>query len=110
MPAGDAGPSAELSSGHDAREKPQPQERPEPREVPGEQYEPEPPFSADEDYEESIPPADYVPPEVENMATGADGPEPAGDAGDADDEPMGEDDAIAALIKSKIGDVPFTIE
>ena len=109
-PAVDAGPSAELSSGQDAREKPQPQERPEPREVPGEQYEPEPPFSADEDYEESIPPADYVPPEVENMATGADGPEPAGDAGDADDEPMGEDDAIAALIKSKIGDVPFTIE
>ena len=106
-PAENAVQSAELSRGQDTREKPEPQGRPEPREMPEEQYEPEPPFSGDEDYEDSIPPADYVPPEVENMAPVADGPETAGDG---DDEPMGEDDAIAALIKSKIGDVPFTIE
>lgn len=102
-----AGRSPALQEDQEVREKPQKQERPEPREMPEQHYEAEPSFSGEEDYEDSIPPSDYVPPEVENMTPLKGGPEPSGDA---EDEPMGEDDAIAALIKSKIGDVPFTIE
>ena len=107
--ARDTGSAAETQRGQDARERPEPQGRPWSGEMPGEQYEPEPPFSGDEDYEDSIPPADYVPPEVESMAPVA--AESAQEQPEgADDEPLSEDDAIAALIKSKIGDVPFTIE
>lgn len=107
--ARDAGSAAETQRGQDARERTEPQGRPGSGEMPGEQCEPEPPFSGDEDYEDSIPPADYVPPEVESMAPVA--AESAQEQPEgADDEPLSEDDAIAALIKSKIGDVPFTIE